>query len=278
MRIGRAQAERLHRLSLGESVRKSQLPKSLLEALTRGNVVRLEKSGSSYVVRGIPGKIENFVRLTWGIRDLEGFANSPTKDLTRTHLAQVADDSKALNTRPLDGIFIRSFGNCFFEEHPLSYTPPGTSLLIRTSELEHLRIQSECLIAVENVECLWQFEKTYKYFPQLAGLDFTILLRWHWGVAWRRWLKCWKGQMLYLPDFDPAGLRIFATEVLRFKSDAQLLVPKDFELVLQDRGRRDLYLKNEHCFPPLDSHPEIARVGRCLKAARKAFEQEMLLS
>jgi len=277
MRLTCAQAAKLVRLDAGESLPRSQLSKSLLLPLQQASVVRLEKSGSSYVVRGVPGKLASFVEHRWGIRDLARFAQATPDNRSRGLLVDVAGNTKALPSRPFDGIFIRSFGNCFVGDKPLNSSPPGTAVLIALSNLPHLQVESEHLVAVENAECLWQFEKVKSYFPDLTGLDYAVVLRWHWGDAWRRWLNNWKGQLLYFPDYDPAGLRIFATEVLPNRPNARLLIPQNFETILEDRGDRELYLKQEKYLPALSDRVELSHICRTLKKARKALEQESLL-
>ncbi len=278
MRLTCAQAAKLVRLDAGESLPRSQLSKGLLYTLQKADVVRMEKSGSSYVVRGIPGKLASFVEHHWGVRDLARYAQANPTNRSRELLADIAGDSKALPNRPFDGIFIRSFDNCFLANKPLNSSPPGTAVLITVGNLPHLRVETPYLVAVENAECLWNFEKAKRYFPDLTGLDYALVLRWHWGGAWRQWLNGWRGQLLYFPDYDPAGLRIFATEVLPHRPSARLLIPQDFEKILQERGERDLYLKQEKFLPVLDEHAELARLCRALRKARKAFEQESLLS
>jgi len=278
MRLTCAQAAKLVRLDAGESLPRSQLSKGLLYTLQKADVVRMEKSGSSYVVRGIPGKLASFVEHHWGVRDLARYAQANPTNRSRELLADIAGDSKALPNRPFDGIFIRSFDNCFLANKPLNSSPPGTAVLITVGNLPHLRVETPYLVAVENAECLWNFEKAKRYFPDLTGLDYALVLRWHWGGAWRQWLDGWRGQLLYFPDYDPAGLRIFATEVLPHRPSARLLIPQDFETILQERGERDLYLKQEKFLPVLDEHAELARLCRALRKVRKAFEQESLLS
>jgi len=277
MRLSCAQAAKLVRLEAGESLPRSQVPKALLAPLQQADVVRLEKSGSSYVVRGLPGKLASFVEHHWGIRDLARYAQATTDNRSREVLADIAGDSKALPNQPFDGIFIRSFGNCFLADDPLNFSPPGTAVLVTLGELPHLRIQADHLIAVENTRCLWHFEKALKHFPDLKGLWYALVLRWHWSSPWRSWLAGWKGQMLYFPDYDPAGLRIFTTEVLRYRPSARLLIPRDFEALLE-RGNRGLYLKQEKYLPLQEEQAEVASVCCALRKARKAFEQEALLS
>jgi hypothetical protein len=278
MRLSTAQAAKLARLAVGESLPKSQVPKAILVPLQEAHAVRLEQSGSSYVVRGIPGKLARFVEHRWGIRDLTRFAEATPENRNRAMLTDVAGDSKALPTAPFGGICIRSFGGCYLQDQQLGTTPPGTALLVTMSELPHLRVESHYLIGVENVECLWKFEKARKHFPLLDGVEFTLVLRWHWGAPWQQWLKAWQGQFFYFPDYDPSGLSIFASAVLAHRPDARLLIPRDFDTILNGRGKRSLFLKQEKFLPSTCENTEVIQVCQALKKVRKALEQEDLLS
>jgi hypothetical protein len=193
-------------------------------------------------------------------------------------LTDLAGDSKALPTSPFDGIFIRSFGGCYLRDQPLGTTPPGSAVLVTLSELPYLRVETKYLIGIENVECLWKFERARKHFPLLDGAEFTLLLRWHWGASWKQWLTAWKGQFLYFPDYDPSGLCVFATAVLPNRPDARLLIPRDFDAILGSRGNRLLYLKQEKFLPAACQHADVAQVCLALRKTRKALEQEDLLS
>jgi len=277
MRLSPAQAAKLAHLAAGESLPKSQLSKALLVPLQEAHAVRLEQSGSSYVVRGIPGKLARFVEYHWGIRDLERFAKATPENRNRALLTDIAGDSKALPTAPLDGILLRSFGGCYLRDQPLGTTPPGSAVLVTLGELPYLRVETNYLIGIENVECLWKFEKARKYLPLLDGVEFTLVLRWHWGAAWQQWLKGWKGQFFHFPDYDPSGLSVFVTEVLPHQNDARLLIPTNFEAILEERGDRELYLKQEKSLPLLDEHIDVAHLCKTLRKVRKAFEQELLL-
>ena len=158
--------------------------------------------------------------------------------------------------------FIRSFGSCFVGDEPLAVTPPGCATLISLNELQRLRVETQYLVGIENVRCLWNFERARKYFPQLEGLHVTLALRWCWSAAWRQWLAGWSGHLLYFPDYDPAGLRIFAKEVLPYRADARLLIPADFEALLNKRGDRKLYVLQErrvslNIIPILSASPTV---------------------
>jgi len=210
---------------------------------------------------------------------LARYAEATPDNRSRGVLTEIAGDSKALPNRPLGGVFIRSFDNCFLGDKPLGTSPEGSAVLVSLAELPKLRIEVPCLIAVENAECLWGFEKARGHFPALAGLKYALVLRWHWGDAWCEWLKAWKVGLLYFPDYDPAGLRIFVTEVLPKAPSSRLLVPGGFEEILERRGKRDLYVGQEKFLELVESngHEDLARVCTALRRARKGLEQESLL-
>lgn len=278
MRLSPAQAANLARLALGESLPRSQLSKSILQPLQVAQVVRLEPSGSSYVVRGIPGKLAQFVEHHWGVSDLKQFAEATPDNRDRATLVTIGGDSKALATNPFQGVFIRSFGGCSLRGQALGTTPPGTALLVTKGELSELRVETPYLIGIENVECLLKFEKARKHFPLLEGASFTLVLRWHWGSSWHQWLKSWEGQFLYFPDYDPSGLSIFASAIIPHRPDAWLLIPENFEAILNRQGKHLLYLKQEKFLPVTCEHVEVMKLCQVLKGARKALEQEYLIS
>jgi hypothetical protein len=278
MRLSPPQAAKLAVLSRGESLPKREIPKKLLLSLREAHAVRLEKSGSSYVVRGIPGRFTRVVEQIWGVRCLDTFATATPETRDRTMLASIAGNTKALATSPLKGIFLRSFGECYLKERPLGTTPPGASLLVNLHSLSSLRVGPRYLIGIENVECLWTFENALRHFPALQEVKYALVLRWHWSAAWWDWLRHWKGQFFHFPDYDPSGLRIFTTEILPHRPDARLLIPQDFENILEKWGNRDLYLRQEKDLPLNVEHPDLVAVCGALKKTRKAFEQEILLS
>jgi len=277
MRLTPAQARQLVHLSDGGSLPRKQVSKSLLPLLEEAHMVHLEKSGSSYVVRGVPGKIEAFAEQQWGIRDLRRFADARTENRTRESLAEIASDSKALPNSPLSGLFLRSFGNCSLAGQPLARTPPGSAIFISPAQLPHLRITAGTLVAIENVRCLLHFESARPHFTDEKLADFALVLRWSWGTAWQRWVRTWPGKLLHFPDYDRAGLRIFATELLPHRPDAQLLIPENLEALLSERGSRDLYLRHEHLRVLKANHSEIAQISASIDSARKGLEQESLL-
>ncbi|MFO1500941.1 MAG: hypothetical protein U1G07_21555 [Verrucomicrobiota bacterium] len=140
-----------------------------------------------------------------------------------------------------------------------------------------MRISTAVIVAVENVENLHRFERMLPHFPSLQNLHYTLVLRWNWGAAWRNWLAGWTGRLLYIPDYDPAGLRIFVCEVLPFGGSAELLIPQDFEGILERFGRRDLFLKQEHLIPAGHSNHQLKWLVSALLKVRKGLEQEQLL-
>lgn len=273
-----AQAANLVRLNSGESLPRSLVPKSVLLPLQRAGVVQLEKSGSSYVVRGVPGKLADFVAQHWGIRDLRRYALATPDNRSRASMSEISGNSKTLPIRPFDGIFIRSFHNCFLGNELLHKTPAGTAALVTLSELPNLRVEAPYLIAVENAECLWHFERMTRFFPELAELQYALVLRWHWGEPWRNWLSKWRGQLLYIPDYDPAGLRIFYSEVRPRRPDVRLLIPDGLDTLIWERGDRELFLKQERFLNSLDNDPEVSRIVQLFRSARRVLEQEALLS
>lgn len=277
MRLNCAQAAKLLRLNSGQSLPRSQIPKDILALLQGANAVQLEKSGPSYLVRGVPYKVAEFAAQQWGITDLQRYAEATPDNRSRELLTEIAQDSKALPNQPFDGIFIRSFNNCYLGDQPLHTTPQGAALLVTKDELPKLRVDATHLIAVENARCVWGWERARRYFPQVEKFNHALVLRWHWGNKWREWLQNWEGQLLYFPDYDPAGMRIFVTEILPQRPTAQLLIPQNLRQLLEQSENRELFLKQEAYLSSLIDHPAVGEVCQWIRQSRKVVEQEALL-
>jgi hypothetical protein len=56
------------------------------------------------------------------------------------------------------------------------------------------------------------------------------------------------------------------------------LVPDGLEALIRERGDRDLFLKQERFLNSLEDDPQVSPIVRLLRSARKALEQEALLS
>ncbi len=139
------------------------------------------------------------------------------------------------------------------------------------------RVRASTLIAIENPACLLNFERALRHFPAQKLEDTALVLRWSWGSAWQEWIRRWPGTVLHFPDYDPAGLRIFASEVLSRRPEAKLMIPNGFEALLEKHGSRKLYLRQEPLSSELADDPRMKPVSAPLKLHRKALEQEHLL-
>lgn len=276
MRLTTQQASVMMRLDAGESVARSILSRTLLRALHTWNAVRLERSGPSYVVRGIPGRVAAFARHECGIRDLPGFVALDPETRTRADLARLAGDTKALSTSPLDGIFLRLSGAAELHGKPMNPTPEGCAHFIAVSELQHLSVPAPLWIGVENAEAFLRFESCRRHFPDFDFRHSAVVWRWSWGSKWQAWLRERAGRLIWFPDYDPAGLLIFSSQILTCCPDVQLLIPNDLDELLEN-GSRELFLRQESMLDSLPAHLEVRSVSNRMKRVRKASEQEALI-
>jgi hypothetical protein len=276
MRLTTKQASVLVRLDSGESIARSALSRALLLALQASKAVRLERAGSSYVVRGIPGRVAAFAGHECGIRDLRGFATLDPETRTGADLARLAGDTKALTINPLDGIFLRITEAAELHGKPLNATPEGCAHFIAASELPHLCASVPLWIGVENAECFLRFESCRRHFPDLDFTHASIVWRWSWGGRWQAWLRERPGKLTWFPDYDPAGLLIFSSQIRSCRPDVQLLVPNDLDELLE-HGSRKLFLRQERMLDSLPPDPDVQAVASRIKRVRKAVEHQMLI-
>jgi hypothetical protein len=72
-------------------------------------------------------------------------------------------------------------------------------------------------------------------------------------------------------------MRIFITEILPQRPNAQLLIPQNLEHLLEQSENRDLFVKQEEYLPRLINHPAVGKVCQWIRKSRRVVEQEALL-
>lgn len=90
-------------------------------------------------------------------------------------------------------------------------------------------------------------------------------------------MRSWAGNLFYFPDYDPAGLKIFDYEILDKNPRSALLVPSNLELLLRQRGQREIFIRQERLLPISHAHRQIESVAKLLRRTRSGLAQEHLL-
>lgn len=217
--------------------------------------MRLKPSGSSYVVRGIPGRVTALAGREWGITDLAAFAALDPTTRTRADLARIVGDTKALAAHPLDGIFLRLTVAANLGGHLLNPTPEGCAHFVAASEISLFSPHAPVLIGVENAESFLKFERCSAHFPDLDIRHAALIWRWNWGGKWQQWLQGLGGTFAWFPDYDPAGLAIFSHQILSCRPEARLLIPKGLDRLLE-HGNRELFLRQEQVIQGIVDSPD----------------------
>lgn len=279
MQVTKAQAAKLAQLQAGADLPRSALPQALLQKLQGAGIVHAFRAGGGHRLKADAGPLADYARMHWHIDDLAAFAAEDAASRDRRTLIELAGDSKALPTRPLRGLFIRPWGaSVRVGGAVLEQQPEGACHFVHESLLPSLVVEPRCVYGIENAEVLLHFER----LRDAPTGPACLVLRQHWGEAWREWLTAGSVEFLHFADFDFSGALIFETEVLRFAPHAHLHVPSDIDDLLSQVVSPDLFdgqaAQRLHYLNRTPQHADVARLVAALLRHRRALEQEALLT
>jgi hypothetical protein len=275
MLLTTAQARTLLRLADGEVLAQSLLSEGVRRALLAENALDRRRCGPGFVMSADSRRLRDVIKTRWGIADLEGFITEGEADeRSRAGLALAAADSKALPNNPMSGTYLRTLGRASVTlGGTRAVVPDGGALFVPVKMLAAMVVEPSVIIGVENGASFFNIERMGLGIPA----DAVVFWRSGWGTQWRKWLAAAKPDFYYAGDYDPAGLAIFEHEVLRYCSDARLLVPDKLAELVDQYGSQTLYEKQESRYGDLHpTDPAAAAVLDVIRSRRKGLEQETL--
>ncbi len=167
--------------------------------------------------------------------DLEGFVSAKS----RAELQLKIGDDKAKTINPQKGIYIYSDDDIDIGlKYPLCLTD-GSCMFIH--ELTEITLkQNVIIVGVENFENLTNSSKL-KYFVKHQSPVLFIFR----NASFLRLISKVKNKVLYFPDFDIPGIRIFETEILKYNSDAKMIIPAKLKNIIEEHGNAVKYLEHK---------------------------------
>lgn len=208
--------------------------KSVIDELKSRGVISIDSKGRGHVVsRG--EFFQSYIDQHYN-GELSAFLSAES----RGELASVYGDDKARSIGPQKGLFLWS-------GIPLQLTG---STVINNEEgvitFIHDRIDIEIpagvtIVGVENFESL-----TYGAFLNSRfNLPKNCLFAYR-NPSFSNLIKNVQRDVLYIPDYDIFGVRIFETEILKNNPLARLYIPEDIEDVLSEINTSRRYLEQSH--------------------------------
>lgn len=244
----------LQRLTQGESIPYSSIPKSLADSLLREGLVTPVYHGSRRSLRA--GNIEvlsaALPRYNEALTDLDAVAALFTVDGSRAAQASISGNSKARSERTCPGFLVNSHSrvDCTLRGHPLTVEPPEGSAVYVSDWESFVPPTSALIIGVENMENFLKIREQRVLtgnFLLPGEKDVLFVARYSFSNDLGRWLERIPNRYLHFGDFDLAGISIFLTQFAPYVgSRGSFLIPSDIEERIRNGSRQrydDQYAK-----------------------------------
>lgn len=279
-RISRSYAASLRKLMVGEVLNGSAFGnRRLLEKMLEDHVLVRTITGRnrSNIRCHNPTALQNYLRLQFGISDLEAYLDllhKDTRDGEESLRATVS--TKILRTGSLQGFFIKACGvEISISGQPLERLPEGAEFFVHNPDLLNLP-SAVPVVGVENPECFLKAERMLHLFPREK---LVFVLRYH-SNRLISWLKAIDNPYLHFGDFDPAGIAIYCNEYLPVlgNSRCSFFVPDGIEQLIAN-GDPELFDQQAHLWPPkaeIQQRELLTLIGAVSRYG-KGCEQEKLL-
>lgn len=155
---------------------------------------------------------------------------------SRAELIVDYGDDKAKKIAPQKGLFVWSEQSISLTKYTSTQTEEGVVTFLH--ERLTVTLPSDVVIVgVENFETLTYATRLKEHFMIPDNCLFVYR-----NALFGKLIKSAKQDVLYIPDYDIFGIRIYETEVLKNNASTTLLIPKNIEKILGDIDTLKKYL------------------------------------
>ncbi len=278
MTVSRIQAGRLALLAQGYDVARSDLPRAMCHLLLEAGILQTLRAGGGYRVKAEPERLRNFARLRWGIPNLEEYAREDSTVIPFQELDGLPAGPQPAH-RTARGLFLRPLGvRVTLAGRPLEAAPEGSAHFVDEARIDDIEVLPCRVYSVDDPTVFFAFERL-RGIPQAPA---CLVLRQHWGAAWRRWMGGRDVDLLHFGDFDYAACLGFQIDVLPFAPAAGLFLPDNLEQLLVRQGSPHLLGQQVEqrwqCAAHPVEHPDLNRLTRALASTRNALALGDLLA
>ncbi len=246
--------ENLQRLTKGESIAYSSLPKDFVEALMKEGLLTVvyHKTKRSIIAPNSIALCSALPNYNEALKDLEAAKKLLTEDNSRSAQAALSGNSKTSSQRTMPGFLVNSYS-------PIDCRLGGNSFVIEPAEGSAVYISdwnsfrpsdSTLIIGIENSENFLRIREQKTLFDSCLKQDESTILfvsRYAFSSDLMDWLASVPNRYVHFGDFDLAGVDIFLKQ---FKPHVgvrgSFLIPSDIESRLRQGSRKrynDHYLK-----------------------------------
>ena len=187
----------------------------------RGNSVRRGKFFEKYIKTQYNSNLKGFIEIN-----------------SRGELLEEFGDDKAKNITPQTGVYLWTDDEVDIGNGNIVSCKKGTCLFVHHST--KIEIAEDVLIVgIENFETLMNAINIKHHFDQNKKIVFMFR-----NVSFLKYIKNSKNTILYFPDYDVYGVKIYETEILKYNQNVSLFVAPSFEEDLMNVKSKKRYFED----------------------------------
>ncbi len=283
MKLPISVANHLLKLSDGQSLPFSSVKHSVIdELITEGVLDKKVLSPKKALVR-LPriDALNDYLQNHYGIENLTQYIDFLNNEIVhRADSILVSSDSKTKNIRTFKGFLV----NCY---EPIESVLNQQSFVIKPNIgaftfiydfKNFIPAQDVTIVGIENAEN-FRFVEQQKYL--FEGIKPLFISRYPQNQSndLIHWLKAIPNNYLHFGDFDFGGLNIYWNEFkVHLQERAQFYLPANLEMLLRNKGNRDLYDNQSIKFDERQIlEINVLQLLKIIRQYKKGLEQEIFI-
>lgn len=275
-------AEKLWRLSQGESLASSQLKHRLVEELVEEGIVERRGRIQKKIILLNSSAFFLYLQNKYAINDLQQYIEIIQKeDATRAELVAISSNSKLNAVRTFKGFLINCYSPVLakLNGNPMTIHPvAGTFQFIYDFE-NFVPSKDITIVGIENPENFRYIEKQAYLFKDIQPL-FVSRYPQNQSKDLIKWLQSIPNDYLHFGDFDFAGIGIYLHEFKKHLGEkSSFFVPDNIEKLLAKNGNKTRYDQQKINFrSDLIQEEKVLDLIRLIHQYRKGLDQEILIN
>lgn len=275
-------AEKLLRLSQGESIPSSLAKHSLIDDLVLEGIIERKGRIQKSLFLSDNKALITYLHNNCSINDLQLYIEVSKKEsVTRSELVVVSSDSKLTAVRTFKGFLV----NCY---SPIQATLDGKQISINPVDgtfqfiydFEKFSLSPDItIVGIENPENFRQIDKQKYLFNDIKPL-FVSRYPQNQSKDLLKWLQKIPNNYLHFGDFDFAGIGIYLNEFKKHLTNkATFYVPNNIDELIKEFGNKKRYDEQNINFNiKAVSETKLLKLIKVIHSRRKGLDQEILIT
>lgn len=282
MRLTLRLIENLKRLSRGETIPYSTLPKSLVEPFVEEGILSVVCHKTKRCLRApnstaLAGALPKYNE---ALKDLEAAVRLLTEDNSRSAQAAISGNSKTSSKRAMPGFLVNSYNrlDCMICGQPFTMEPSEGSAVYIVNWQTFVPPVSTLIIGIENTENFLRIREQKKLFEDCmkkGESDILFVSRYAFSSDLMEWLNMVPNRYIHFGDFDLAGIDIFLKQFKPHVGErGSFLIPSDIESRLKNGSRKRYDDQYQKFYDLTTTYPDINHLISLIHKYRRTYDQE----